>query len=392
MNKRIKDILPTPTDEYNVITKSFNSTAAAYPKDKCVHQLIELQADYNPQKPAVIAVDGALTFGELNHKANQIAHSLISLGIGKGAIVAVLLPRTSLLLPAMLGVLKTGAAYMPIDPSYPRERIDYLLSESRSKYCIDESTIETLCSNTKIDNLNMPVSMSDYFCALHTSGSTGKPKLTVLRQQNLLNFLFANTDFWEDVDTVISVTIVTFDIFMQDTLLSLALGKKVVLASNDQIFNQAEFEKMFENEENVMFFSTPTKLMSYIKGSETAAFLKKIRSLIVGGEVFTDELYDLIVEKLNTVETGGIDSQPCTPPRKIPNQNIQRIRTDGNNTWSDILVPLSSIRSNSAKQSSMHMGQLKPLFGLQKRLIISNIYGPAETTMWVSKDIKNIDI
>ena len=85
---------------------------------------------------------------------------------------------------------------------------------------------------------------------------------------------------------------------MQDSLLSLALGKKLILASNDQIYNQAEFEKMFENENNVMFFSTPTKLTAYIKQSATCDFLRKIVSLIVGGEVFTDELYDLIMDKI----------------------------------------------------------------------------------------------
>ena len=87
---------------------------------------------------------------------------------------------------------------------------------------------------------------------------------------------------------------------MQDTLLSLALGKKVVLASNEQIYNQVEFEKMFESEEDVMFFSTPTKLTSYIKQSKTAGFLKKITSLIVGGEVFSEELYHLLESKAGT--------------------------------------------------------------------------------------------
>ena len=295
---KLKDINPIPPKEYHRILKEFNDTAVDYPRDKCVHQIFEGQAEKTPDKVAVIACDKTLTYRELNEKANRIAHSLLSLGIKQGDIVAVILPRVSHLIPALFGVLKTGAAYMPVDPSYPQERIDYLLAESNAKYIINDNSINKLLDNDCISNPNVPVSLSDYFCALHTSGSTGKPKLTVLRQSNLLNFLYGNLDFWDHVETVICVTIVTFDIFMQDSLLSLALGKKLILASNDQIYNQAEFEKMFENENNVMFFSTPTKLTAYIKQSATCDFLRKIVSLIVGGEVFTDELYDLIMDKI----------------------------------------------------------------------------------------------
>ncbi len=401
----IKDVLPCSKKEKELLSE-FNDTAADYPKEKCVHELFEAQVEIIPDRIAVVAVNKTLTYRELNDEANRIASSLLSKGIGKGDIVAVILPRTSHLIPAIIGVLKAGAAYMPIDPTYPKERIDYLLTESQAKFRIDESNIESLCINDYADNPDIPVSMLDYFCALHTSGSTGKPKLTVLTQQNLLNFLYANLDFWKDVEAVITVTIVTFDIFMQDTLLSLALGKKVLLASNDQIYNQLKFEKMFENEENVMFFSTPTKLTSYIKQSKTAGFLKKIISLIVGGEVFTDELYDLIIEKIKTqsfhndcgqAETTGVsytDSLP--PPQKIPNQYIQCLRTCRNihcklsNTW---VPPQKTYRLNQTKKPSEYSTPLvlqNHPCGQQKSLKIYNIYGPAETAMWSSVYLETV--
>ena len=139
---------------------------------------------------------------------------------------------------------------------------------------------------------------------------------------------------------------------------------KVILASNEQIYNQPEFEKMFENEENVMFFSTPTKLMSYIKQSKTADFLKKIRSLIVGGEVFTDELYDLIIEKLGTescrngygpAETtiGASYIDPVPPPQEISITEKPLTSTDLQKQQSELL-----------NQSAVYNG-----------------YGPAETTL-----------
>ena len=299
-DKKMYELEILSEEEQKKLLYEFNDTAVDYPRDKCVHQLFEEQVEKTPDKVALVACDRTLTYAELNVEANKIAHSLIEKGIGRGDIVAVILPRNSQLIPALFGVLKAGAAYMPLDLSYPKERIDYLIGESGSTALIDERNINEYIFDINSENPNIEVLPRDLFCALHTSGSTGRPKVTALTQQNLLNFLYSNKDFWKDVESVICVTIATFDIFMQDTLLSLSLGKKVILASNEQIYNQTEFEKLFENEENVMFFATPTKLMSYIKQSKTADFLNKIRSLIVGGEVFTDELYDLIMEKIGT--------------------------------------------------------------------------------------------
>lgn len=339
-------------DEKQVLQYSFNDTAMEYPIDQCVHQLFEAQAEMEPDRVAVVSSDETLTYRELNAEANRIAHSLIDRGVGAGDIVAIILPRVSHLIPAMFGVLKSGAAYMPLDPSYPQERIDYLISESGANLVINEANLSDYLSSDQSDNPQIAVSPSDLFCALHTSGSTGNPKVTALTQQNLLNFLYANLDFWDGVETVISVTIVTFDIFMQDSLLSLALGKKVILASNEQIYNQTEFEKMFENEKNVMFFSTPTKLMSYIKQSKTADFLKTIRSLIVGGEVFTDELYDLLMEKIGA-------------------QTLQ------------------STSDTTPTENSEQVVSPPPPAKFQNR-IMQNCYGPCETTILITREEQHL--
>ena len=347
-------------DEKHKLLFEFNDTAVEYPKDKCVHQLFEEQVEKTPDKVAVVACDRTLTYAELNAEANIIAHSLIQKGIGRGDIVAVILPRYSQLIPTLFGVLKTGAAYMPLAPSYPRERIDYLVSESGSTVLIDEENMNLYISDVNSENPNMEILPSDLFCALHTSGSTGRPKVTALTQQNLLNFLYSNKDFWRDVETVICVTISTFDIFMQDTLLSLSMGKKVILASNEQIYNQTEFEKMFENEENVMFFSTPTKFMSYIKQSKTADFLNRICSLIVGGEVFTDELYDLIIEKIGT-ETFRNGYGPTETTIGV--------------SYTDIVTPPKNFE---IEFFGIYTDLRNQRCALRKPLKIYNVYGPAE--------------
>lgn len=276
----------------------FNDTKADYPKDKCVHQLFEEQVLKTPDKTAVIACDKTLTYDELNRLSNRIANALIEKGIGVGDIVAFALPRRSYLIATMFGILKSGAAYMPIDPDYPQDRINYMLTESNAKFFITDETLKILLENTDEQNPCVNIRQIDIYCALHTSGSTGTPKLSLLTHKNIMAFLWANHRFYEDVDATVSVTIVTFDVFMQDTVMSITAGVKTVLSSEDQIYNQFEFEKLFSNVKSALFFSTPTKLKNYILESETKEFLNHIGVFVVGGEVFPEDLYNLIVDNL----------------------------------------------------------------------------------------------
>ena len=138
------------------------------------------------------------------------------------------------------------------------------------------------------------MSSDSLYCILPTSGSTGMPKLSSLIHSSLINFLFANSAFWADIENVVSTTIVTFDAFVMDTVLSVCKGKPIIFASEDQIFILSEFEKLFTHSDKNMLFSTPTKISNYIRSSKNN-FLKSVKSLVIGGEVFTNELKELIV-------------------------------------------------------------------------------------------------
>ena len=131
-------------EEISVVTKQdmekifgpFNSRTAEYDTTLCLHKMFEEQVEKNRDKNAVIASDGVLTYGQLNSQANQIAHNLLEMGVCPGDIVAFALPRTSSLIAVMIGILKAGAAYLPIDPDYPEDRIDYMLEDSKAKVFI----------------------------------------------------------------------------------------------------------------------------------------------------------------------------------------------------------------------------------------------------------------
>ena len=293
-SKKLYELNILSADEKRKLLYEFNNTAIDYPRDKCVHQLFEEQVAKTPDKDAVIACDKTLNYAELNEQANRIAHSLIEKGVSVGDIVAFALPRKSYLIATMMGILKAGAAYLPIDPDYPQDRIDYMLTESKTKYCIDENNIHKLLTNKCIKNWDIEITHNDTFCALHTSGSTGKPKMSLLKHGSMINFITANQRFWQDIDTVVSATIVTFDAFVMDSVLSVAQGIQVVLASENEIYNQTLFEKLFDHSETNMFFSTPTKIENYIESSDDKTYLSRIKNFVGGGEVFSEHLFNLI--------------------------------------------------------------------------------------------------
>lgn len=295
-NLMLKEISAITEQEQQKLLYAFNDTAVGYPRDKCVHELFEQQVERMPDKIAAIASDKTLTYEELNKQANSIAHSLVEKEIGVGDIVAIKLARKSYLFSAMLGVVKSGAAYMPIDPEYPQDRISYMITESKAKYCIDDDSVLHLLSHKNDKNLNITIDCNYIFCALHTSGSTGMPKMSLLKHGSISSFIVANRAFWKDIDTVVSATIVTFDAFIMDSVLSVAQGKQVILASEHEIYNQVEFENLFNHSKYNMFFSTPTKIESYIDNSQNKHYLSKIKNFVIGGEVFKEQLLNKIKE------------------------------------------------------------------------------------------------
>lgn len=326
LDKKIYELDILSNDEKNTLLYEFNDTKADYPKDKCVHQLFEEQAERTPDKTAVIACDKTLTYDELNRLSNRIANALIEKGIGKGDIVAFALPRRSYLIAVMFGILKSGAAYMPIDPDYPQDRIDYMLSDSQARLFITNNVLDNLLENANTKNPNIKIRKEDIYCALHTSGSTGTPKLASLTHKNIVSFMAAHTDFFENVKLTVSATIITFDAFIMESVVSIIKGISLRLMSEDEIYNQYEFKNVFNGYSNIMFFATPTKMKTYIENSKTKDFMRNICSFVIGGEIFTEELYCLI--KDNAVDCnifniyGPTETTICTLVDKLNNNNI----------------------------------------------------------------------
>ena len=226
----------------------WNNTQVEYPRTVPLHQLLATTASHYPDKTAVIVNDDRMSFRELDETASRVAHYLQRDGVGVGDVVGVMLDRSPNLLVTLLAVLKAGAAYVPIDPEYPHDRIAFMLTDSAARLLItSEKYTGRLASRTKelsiekalTESVSYPTTAPDASVAgtdlayiLYTSGSTGQPKGVMIEHRNLVNLLHSMID-WPGItsdDVLLGVTTVSFDIAGLELFLPLLTGATLVLA------------------------------------------------------------------------------------------------------------------------------------------------------------------
>lgn len=305
--KQIYELDILSVDEKNKLLYKFNDTAVDYPRDKCVHQLFEEQVKKTPDKIALIACDRTLTYRKLNEQANCIAHSLIEKGIGVGDIVALALSRKSYLIATILGILKSGAAYLPIAPDYPQDRIDYMLADSNAKLFINENNVAQMLQNCNIGKPLVAVSSKDLFCCIYTSGSTGQPKGVTLNHNNFVNYFLKHlyTDYVRTCETAFCISNVIFDMFINEVFSALLFGLRLVLASEDDISTSQKLAVLIKKYNIESIICTPTKFSMYMANTEFQSAIAKVKLLTFGGEILTDELCKQIAISSNATIING---------------------------------------------------------------------------------------
>ena len=309
-NKKISEINMVSEDEKKKLF-SFNDTSAEYESDKCIHELFEAQVNANPDKVAVVACDKTLTYSQLNEEANAIAHSLITMGIGKGDIVGLMLPRKSYLLSALLGILKSGAAYLPIDSELPAERIEYMCQDTNAALVISLDNIDTLLYSSDISNPNIKIPNDSLCYCIYTSGSTGLPKGVMAKHRNVVNYISKNKHniagkiITEDFEAIVSISTCSFDIFVTETILPLVNGLRTILADEQQCRNQYALNKLLSKEKGEFLQTTPTKLKVLTAEPTQREFLRNIKALLLGGEAmevsYLNELKQLTNAKIYNI-------------------------------------------------------------------------------------------
>lgn len=233
-----------PETEKRQLLDLSNGPVKAYASDQCVHQLFEAQVARTPDAEAVVFQSTSLTYRALDARANQIANTLISKGVKPGDFVAVCVKRSTELVAALLGVMKAGAAYVPMDPSYPRDRLAIMLEDSGAALVVTGATLaatlafesaelvtlESISSDADASAPNVAVTADQLAYVIFTSGSTGRPKGVKVAHRNVANF-FAGMDdvIGTEPGVWLAVTSVSFDISVLEIFWTLARGFEVII-------------------------------------------------------------------------------------------------------------------------------------------------------------------
>ncbi len=317
-NTTVLNELNIISNQEQTLLQSFNQTQKEYPKDKTIIELFEEQVKKTPNNIAVVYEKRELTYEELNQKANQLGHYLrVTQNIQADTLVPIMVDRSEWMIIAILGVLKSGGAYLPIDPEYPEDRISYMLNDSKAKILLSDMKnrnkadtysqtlniqsvdVEALDYSTKgsLDDTNLEIinSSSDLAYVIYTSGSTGKPKGVMLTQSNVTSFT-ANMKKKFNIkerETIYAITTIAFDISVLELISSLLTNLTVVIASSN---NLEENIKEIENNPIDIIQTTPTRYNALMDLNPQA--LKKVNKLLIGGEKLNKE----VLSKLQTLD------------------------------------------------------------------------------------------
>jgi amino acid adenylation domain-containing protein len=292
--------------ERDRLLREWNKTRADYPRESCLHQLFEEQAMRTPHAPAVIFEDEHWTYGELNRRANRLAHYLRTLGVGPEVFVAICADRSLEMMAGLLGILKAGGAYLPLDPAYPKERMAYMLEDSGAPVlltqrrlaanfsdhraqviCLDE-LLETVSERDE-ENPSIRVEAENLAYVIYTSGSTGGPKGVQLSHRAVVNFLNSMRRDLEIMsrDVLLAVTTLAFDIAGLELFLPLTVGARVVVASREAATDGAQLAERLNLHGVTMMQATPaTWRLLLAVGWQGREDLK----ILCGGEALPEDL------------------------------------------------------------------------------------------------------
>ncbi len=304
-DERISNFELLPEAERGQVLDDWNHTAAEYP-NVCVHELFQKQAKKSPESVAVRFGSESLTYAELNARSNRLAHYLREQGVTAESLVGLYLDRSLEMMVALLGVLKAGAAYVPLDPAFPRERIRFIVEDSGVTTLMTQSQLRAglprhsarvialdadwpkIASQSAVDAC-FGVNPENLAYVLYTSGSTGKPKGVEIDHRAVVNFLIAmqRKPGLTEHDILVAVTTLSFDIAGLELYLPLTCGAQVVLASPEQASDGPQLTKLMSDSGATIMQATPATWRLLIDSGWTGNSNLKV---LCGGEALPREL------------------------------------------------------------------------------------------------------
>jgi amino acid adenylation domain-containing protein len=311
------DVLPAT--ERRQLVVEWNATASPYPREACVHALFEAQAERAPEAVAVVCGGESLSYAELNRRANRLAHQLRALGVGPEARVGVCMERSAELVVALLAVLKAGGAYLPLDPSYPSERLRYMLADSAPVAVLAQRALATapaaLLAEAGVPVIEVdgdgPASASGENPAhagmspeqlayvIYTSGSTGRPKGVAVSHRAVVSRLAYAQRAWELRPglAMLQKLSFSFDVSVREIFWPLVAGARLVVAPPGAERDPAKLLEMVHRERIHAIHFTPPMLQAVLRHSDPAA-CPSLALVLCGGEALPPGLVREFHERL----------------------------------------------------------------------------------------------
>ncbi|MEA5517931.1 amino acid adenylation domain-containing protein [Limnoraphis robusta] len=291
--------------EQHKLLVDWNKTQTTFEKLACIHQLFETQAQQTPDAIAIVDSHQQLSYQQLNIIANQLAHYLQKQGVKPEQTVGICLERSCEMVIALLAVLKVGATYIPLDPAYPKDRLNFIIENAQISLILTQTSLNSLrlsvenilnideqwsiITKQKADNLYNNIALENLAYIIYTSGSTGQPKGVQISHRALSNFLLGinQTLNGSPSDVLLSVTSLSFDIAALELYLPLIVGARVIIANQKTTTYSQQLQQQINQLNITIMQGTPATWQMLILGGWTGKHNLKILS---GGEALDPKL------------------------------------------------------------------------------------------------------
>ena len=323
--RQLSIVSPAQEEELSHLRQTATGEAPFTLFHECIGHFAQVQPDHE----ALVAIDNRFTYKEVDEITSRIAAALRKRGVHERDRVALLLPRTSRLILALFGVLKSGAAYIPCDPEYPADRVKLILEDSEARYIITTADrmdtvpadkaidVEELIGDDNDGTIVIDIQPDDLAYLIYTSGSTGRPKGVMLHHRGICNYLYGHpanvfaNGVMTDAKRIMSVTTISFDAALQDIGTAFFNGKTLVVATEEQANNPLDLARLINEEHVNMVSGTPSRWMTWLTSEDFCDAISRIDIVRAGGEKFSDQL----LEQLRKVTKARIFN--CYGPTEI---------------------------------------------------------------------------
>ena len=317
--KQVSDLNLIHSDEKAIL---FSNEFTSFSQTKTIHQLFEEQVAIKPNSTAVIFKNKNFTYSEINQRANQLAHFLTINNYGKSdELIGVMMSRSEHLLVSLIGIMKAGSAYIPLDYNYPTDRICFMIENSQTKVVICDNSTELALQNLSIKfeliniEKDIPVNSvstnpinntksSDLAYCIYTSGSTGNPKAVMLEHRSVVNLIegvFSQTSI-NQANNILCLTTFCFDIFVVESWIPLTKGIPLIMASEDDNLEPNNIVALIKKHSIEFIQATPSRMEWLLLSKNAESAIKRIQTLFIGGEQLTPKL----IEKIKSISDAKI--------------------------------------------------------------------------------------